>query len=232
MRIAALLSAIGMLCAMATGATITQSVGFAGIPNFSKPLTFDSFDTTAGTLDSVSIMVNQVVTSGQVFVDNESPLPAFVTVALETDAALSSGEVFFPPVKATVLVSQALSLAGDDGDGPSIDPTGMDGGVVSFVNAAGSDSILIVRISGPTQAAQVATFENTHAGDDFIISLDSSTSLKLDGTGGIAGGFTPAYLAGDVTVIYDYDPGVPEPASVVLMAAGAMWLALRRRAAR
>jgi hypothetical protein len=229
MRTIAIIGILAAVCAIASGDTITQTATFSGIPSLQRSLTFDSFDTLTGDLDSVSILVEMAVTSGSVFVDNESPLPAFVMVALETDATLSSGQVFFPPVRALVEVRRSLDLAGDDNDGPSIDPSGPDGGEVLFANASGSDSVFIDRLANALSAAQVASFESTYVGPRFAIGLDIVTGLMITGKGGIAGGFTPANVEGTVKVTYNYDPGVPEPASAATLLVCGAWLTWCRR---
>ncbi len=213
----------------ASGITITQSVAFAGVPNFQRTLTFDSFDVALGRLDGVRILLTLAVTDGEIVVDNESALPASLDLALVTEASLSSSEVFCPAVMASASLGRSVSLAGDDGDGVSIDPTGEDGAMVSFVGGSADDSADLLVTSGPTEATQVASFENTATGPWFNLALESGSTFAIHGAGGVAGAFTPAAVDGLVTITYSYTPAVPEPATATLMLAGTMWACLRRR---
>ena len=227
-RTVALLGALLATCAMASGATITQTEAFSGVPDFQSTLTFDSFDTSLGTLDSVEIIADLLITGGQAQVDNESPSTATVSVEFGADADLmSAGEVFMPAVNAVASVTQNLLLDPDDGDGASIDPSPTDGATIPIVSTTGFDSALMVRANGGIEALQVSTFEDTSAGLDYMIMLDSGTVFSISGASGVAGGFTPASVAGDVTVVYTYT--VPEPMTMSLLALGGVALLRRRK---
>ncbi len=227
-RTVALLGALLATCAMASGATITQMETFSGVPDFSTPLTFDSFDTSLGTLDSVEIIADLLITGGTAQVDNESPSTATVTVEFDADADLmSAGEVFMPAVNAVASVTQNLLLDPDDGDGASIDPSPTDGATIPIVSTTGLDSALMVRANGGIEALQVSTFEDISAGADYVIMLDSGTVFSISGASGVAGGFTPASVSGDVTVKYNYT--VPEPMTMSLLAIGGAALLRRRK---
>jgi hypothetical protein len=228
-RTAVLVGALLATCAMASGATITQTEAFAGVPDFSIPLTFNSFDTSLGTLNSVELLLDLVITGGQAQVDNESPSSANVSVEFGADAGImSGGEVFIPSLTAVASVTQNLLLDPDDGDGVSIDPSPTDGATVPIVSTTGADSALMLRSNGGIEAMQVATFEDASAGVDFVLMLDSGTVFSISGASGVAGGFTPASVAGDVTVVYNYTP-VPEPVSMSLLALGGVALLRRRK---
>jgi hypothetical protein len=219
--------AVLVVCsAAASGAVITQSRSFGGIPDFQQALTFDSFDTALGTLLGVTIWVDVDINSGQALVDNESDSLALVNVNFSADATASSaGEVFFPNTTAVATVSQSLQLDPDNGDGNTIDPTAPDGATVPLT-ASGSSMLVLLASAGAQQALQVATFEDTLAGADYDILVDSSTVFQISGASGVAGGFTPANVAGEVIVQYTY---VPEPATMSLLTLGGAVLLKRRR---
>ncbi len=221
------LAVLAVCAAAAPAAMITQTRTFSGIPDFQSILNFDSFDTGLGTLLGVTIWVDVDVTSGQAIVDNESDSLASVTVDFSADAAASSaGEVFFPTTTANAAISQSLQLGPDDGDGNSIDPASPDGAAVSLNSASGSMMTSMLASASTQQATQVSTFTDLLAGADYDILLDSSTIFQIYGASGVAGGFTPANVAGEVTVQYNY---VPEPATMSLLAIGGVAALKRRR---
>ncbi len=229
MRAAVAAVIVLLLAGVASGATITQSYESAGIPNFQQTLTFDAFDTTLGQLDGVAISLGVRVSSGQVLVDNESSLSAQVSAALEAQALLSSSDVLLPALAASAEFAETISLAGDDGDGPGVDPTGSDGATLWLVGAEGAAWVQLLNTSGPAHAGQVASFTSNVAGERFTLDLQGLSTLTISGTGGVAGAYTPVGLESMVTVTYSYTPAVPEPASAVLMLISGAVLCGRRR---
>ncbi len=221
------LAVLAMSVASAPGAIITQTESFSGIPDFQQALTFDSFDTSLGTLLGVTVWVDLDVTSGQAVVDNESDSLASVTVDFGANAmASSAGEVFFPTTTATAAISQSLQLDPDDGDGTTIDPSTPDGAAIPLNSTSGTMMTSMLASASAQQSTQVSTFTDLLAGADYDILLNSSTVFSISGASGVAGGFTPANVSGEVTVEYNY---VPEPATMSVLAIGGAALLKRRK---
>lgn len=229
MRTVVLAATVLLLAAAAGAAPIVQVHNVAGIPNFQRTLKINSFDTNLGTLESVSLLLEVELTGGQVVLDNESNLPASATVNLGAEVTVTASEVFFPVTQAQASRYVEVALTGDDGDGPSIDPAGEDGVLISLAGAYGNYMTLINHTDGPSAMAQLDSFANTSAGEDFEIALDSATLLSIAGSGGVAGSFTPASIHGSLTVTYAYGPAVPEPATATLLALGTLVLLRRNK---
>ena len=209
------------LAGASSAATVTQTEGFSGTPDFTKDLTFDAFDTSLGFLNSVYVEVEVLVTAGEFLVDNDSPTVGTVDIDFGIDAQLiSGGEVIIPGVQAIAGDSAFLVLAPDDGDGPPIDGSTPDGATLSMVGLTDADFATI------TGGLALASYLDTNAGPDYVIRVDTSQFFAVSGASGIDGGFRSADAIGDVTVIYDYT--VPEPTTMGLLAVGGL-AALRRR---
>ncbi len=207
------ISVLTALAGVAEAAISTQTGVFAGIPNLSGALTFSSFDTSLGTLNSVTITADLEVVGGNAFADNESGSAANVTVEFGANAIISSSDVFFSPLTATATDSGNFFLTPDDGDGSGVDPTPTDG--VTFSPSGSFDSATIA-ITNPVN---LTTFTDSFIGATYDIDYLSTTFLNITGASGVAGGFDPASVYGSVTVKYDYSPGVvPEPSSILVFA--------------
>jgi hypothetical protein len=220
----------GMLAAaiVATAASIApanqiiQTENYGNIPNFAVPLTFNYFDGTLGTLNSVTIEVSMSTSGGFGIVDNDAVDPATVTIETIIKADATSGDVFMPSASAMTSVNAAFSLASESSgpDGAAIDGSAPDGGTLNVPVGTFSSGIV------GTSAAQRNTFIGVGTYD---IDLDASQSTIITVGGGVATGNNPATVDGFVRVIYDYTP-IPEPTSVALLGLGSLvGLARRRR---
>ena len=222
MRISCVTLALLLMASSASALQVVQTLPYSGTPNFTTPLTFDSFDTSLGTLLSVQILADVEVTAGEFLVDNDSPSTATVDISYGIDATLiSGGEVLFPAVSAMAGGATSLTLDPDDGDGAPIDGTPTDGATFSMVGATDSDSALI-----NTPGVQLASFLDTNAGADYIINMQTTQDFSISGASGVDGGFRSADAQGEVTVIYNY---VPEPATMGLLSLGGLAILRRRR---
>jgi len=217
------LAVVAMTAGAAQAATSMQTQSFGGVLNDLSILTFNSFNTSLGTLTKVTIDVDVTVTSGTALVDNDGNQPAAADVDAGAKSVVSSGgEVAFGTnITAEALKNALFNLTADDGDGGGIDPSPTDGASLDVSGANGSDTRVV------TAAIQLASFTDTISGPDFDIDVDSTSVVNISATG-VAGGFTTIEALGDVKITYEYTP-IPEPASMALMGLGGLALIRRRR---
>lgn len=211
---AALAAALGT---SASAATITQTQGFIGQPNFDKVVEFERFDPALGTLQSVEWRFNLAINGGTLTVDNDGPLPAEVNVKLGATGALSSDDVRLLDDTFTNILSggsaldvstgTVFTLEGDNGDGMTFDPTMPDAD--THVGGAASTSG-----SGFVNS----TFFDDYLGTDYFgVTADLNQLLDFGGIGGISGQFDPVTADSNITLIYQY---VPEPGTGISMLLG------------
>ncbi len=210
---------------VAGAATIVQTLPFSGAPNFSLPLTFNSFDVSLGTLTAVDIGMTIQINGGNALVDNDGAETANVTVTSGVNGGVSSGgEVaVLPPLTASGTVVQPLTLAPDNGDGTGIDPAPADGASISLAGASGANTITVM-------PGVISTFTTTASGADYTLNADANNFINIVGSGSVSGGFTGVGAAGSVTVTYTYDPAIiPEPASLAIFGLLGLGMIRRRR---
>jgi hypothetical protein len=198
-----------------------------GTPNFDSTLTFNQFDPTLGTLNSVQIIMNVAVTGGSLTVDNDGVGPAAVTVELGAEGNLSSLDVSlldiaFQPVVSDVTASTIgnFNLGAENGDGlGNVDGTGPDGAILLGADNNYTDSGFINPL-----------FHAGYTGiSTFDITAEIDQILDFGSVGGVEGAFTPVTASGYVRVIYNYDAIVPEPTSLVLVGLGLFAFAMNCR---
>ena len=196
----------------ANAATIMQTKNYgAGTPNFTETLTFNKFDPSLGTLNSVKIKMLVNVSGGSLTVDNDGVDPASVTVELGADGAVTSTDVTIAPtVGASASTGAVFNLAAENGDGPSnIDPSGPDGAV----HNGGSDSGMDM------QFINAAFFSDYTGLGTFDVDAEIDQILDFGSIGGVEGSFTPVTADGNVMITYDYT-AVPEPSSIAMIILG------------
>ena len=203
---------------------IAQTEAFSG----DGTLTFNQFDSSLGTLDSIEIVFNLSIDNGWLVADNDGVDMATVTIELGALAAISSTDVAlidgsFQPVVGTLSSSTTnmVLLAADNGDGPgNVDSTGPDGTTLYGGTDSDSDSGFISALA----------FAGYIGASTFDIIVAINELIDLGGLGDFEGSFSPVDILGSgsgVTVNYSYTP-VPEPATMALLGLGSL-VFLRRR---
>jgi hypothetical protein len=210
----------------ASAASIIQSQNYSFVPTNSITFTFNKFDAaTYGTLTSIVITTEVTKSAGSLFVDNESSEPATgdisqsVTINLNSvDVDLLASPSGFIGTNVNAISTYAAFTGPDDGDGPLLQPGGVDYDGTFF---------------GPTTTTLVQTVralvmpEYIGTGT-YDIDVNATQGFDASAFGGAAIGITPANAAGSVTVEYIYTP-IPEPASALLGGLGCLALLRRRR---
>lgn len=222
------------LIGISSASTIVQTESFSFVPNGSRTLTFDKFDTTLGSLTSVTVSVDMNKSGGRFEVDNDSDTAGTIDLTHVVIGQLSSsdvslrntaGGIHFVGETGTVtasssLLNQAVGVSSGDS--------------TSAFNATGDADYVIFE---PTDV-NVGNFGTIRSSDQadytslgpstFDIQFGATQSVNAAGLSGLQQAFTVSNVFGSVTVTYNYIQAVPEPASSLLGGLGLL-LALRRR---
>lgn len=220
------------LTGVSSAATLIQTQSFAFLPDGSQDLTYNKFDTSLGTLTSVTVSVLLNKSGGQFEVDNDSTESGFITlhhnvvgslsvvsggVSLVRDDLSTIGASGALTATSSMAPQEVLGTTGDDTE--TFDATGL-GDYVRFnpLNASATDS-------GTIAAMAQAAFEGPGT---FVLGAHALQSVNVTGLGGLQQAITVANVSGEVTVTYHYEP-IPEPASALLGGLGFLALLRRRR---
>ena len=215
MHLIALVAAAGTANA---GLTVVQMDTFSGTPDFENTSTFDKFDGSLGTLTSVDISLELTVDGGFLEVDNDGVDPATANVEFGASGDLSSSDVnLFPAPSVTSTNTQTFNLGADDGDGPGVQNTGSDYGILPGTPTTNSTTVSI---------NNAFLSDYIGAGDSFGILADIDQTIDFGGISGVAGAFDPQSADVKITVVYNY---IPSPGSLALLGMGGLAVARRRR---
>jgi hypothetical protein len=205
--------------------TITQTLNFSGVPDFSEPLLFDKYDGPLSALTNVNVSYSITIEGGQFIIDNDANTPASLTANFGAGLGATSSDVTllddsFNSIISGVSVinSGTYNLGANEGDGLNdYDPTGPDG------------AILIGATQNSTGGADVnSLFLSQFVGSGtFTINANANQIGSLSFNSGIETATTPVSAFGSITITYT----VPEPSSTMLLGLAAAGLAFRRRRA-
>lgn len=218
-----ILTLAASLSGFCSAATIIQTQNFSFVPAGTVPLTFNQFDTSLGTLTSITITTNVTKIGGSLFVDNESATPASGNISQSVTINLTSVvglvDASFAPIGTGVTATStyAASVLADDGDGPGVQTTGPDYDGTAF---------------GPTSTSQTKNvntlaFSGYEGVGTYLINAGGLQGFNTSAIGGAAVAIDPATVSGDVTITYTYT--VPEPSAALLGGLGSLALLRRRR---
>ena len=235
MKIALAAGLIAAAAGTASAAQIMQSMPYGpSTPNFNTVLTFNKFDGTLGTLNSVKIKVDLSINGGFLQLDNDGQDPANGSADLGALTTISGVGVpvlnnAFNNVLGSgvdVFNSSPFAIAGNDGDLTNQ----FDVGTADFFDFQGQngsdmgmDFINTLFHANYTDADGVIMGLNTYG-----IDVNVNQIFDYGAIGGIAFSGGPVTASGTVMVIYDYTP-VPAPGAAAILGLGALAMGRRRR---
>jgi hypothetical protein len=221
---------MGMLALMALAVsanadTLVYSDSFSGTPNYTDVLSFQLFDSTLGTLESITWELTFAIDGGQLSVDNESATEtATVTVDLGATATIQSDrDLGLYDFGVTLENTETFVLAVDDNDdGTTVQTTGGDYATMYGSSLTGSESDYI-------DADDFDLWQSVGGTGANDVTVNIASILDFGGNGGVSGSFSPLTSSGELTLTYNY-VAIPEPATIGMMAlvAGGA-LIIRRR---
>lgn len=203
---------------VASAATVLQiqTITFNGTPTYSGSGTFNQFNSSLGTLLSITITTGVTSNGGRYSIDNDSPTSGAGTVTLGASVAISSDDVRQATLNAVATTTTTLTVQADDGDMLTYSELGLDSASYSGVEASATELRNVA-----------ANFFGDYTGaGTFVVNyqsvqINSSTSFT-----GIQTQIDPVVSNGFITIQYSYD-AIPEPGSALL--GGMSMLALLRR---
>lgn len=215
-----LVTAFGsMSSAQAATITFSDSTGVQ-TTNWTDTLVFGKFDTSLGTLTSITFNLDGTV-QGMGNAESLDASPSNVTLTLRSLLTLTRPDASALVVTNPVF-SQTFAFSRYDG---RIDFEGTSGGTTGTVSSTKSDFFI------SSSASDFALF-SAFGGGTINLGLSAMGNSNGTGSGNLVTQFSTA-AAGNASVTYTYTAAeVSEPASVVMMLGGLGLIGLARRRAR
>lgn len=207
---------VGFAASSARADTISYSDSISlQSTNWTKSLTFDKFDTTLGTLNSITFTLDGYVL-GTGKAENMDATDADITLDLEAMLKLKrpSGTLI---VESLPLFESIDHVAAFDG---VADFLGADTIIHSGVSASDSEAVTLI------SSSDKALFSIAGSGT-IALPVTASGISSASGPGNVSEQFGTQASA-NVSVVYDYTP-LPEPMTLSLLALGSLALIRRRK---
>ena len=221
------------LAGFSSAATIVQTQAFSFVPNGGANLLFNKFNTTLGTLNSVTVSVLMNKNGGRFEVDNDSATGGTLTLTHTVTGLLSS------PV--SLVKTGGASSVGQSGSVTAVSTLGSvtigatTGDPTNAFNAQPASADYVSFSPSSTSASDTgnidAGFISQYAfagSQTFGMTFGGLQTVQATGVSGLQQSFTVSDVLGNVTVTYNYT-AVPEPASALLGGIGCLALLRRRR---
>ncbi len=210
------------LCGLASATTTTQTLFYNFNPNGSQALTFSQFDTTLGTLNTITVQCTMEKVGGSVSTTNTSTDSGTETFTSQVTANISSAVPLLGQGFTPLVGSQSGDLNAFDSTSLILAASGQLGS--SFTYLAGNS------FATPTNdTVNPIVFSYYEGSGTYNIMINGTDTSTVSGIGGLTYTVTPATVAGTVAVTYDYTSSVPEPSAPLLGLIPVMMFALRRR---
>ena len=193
------------------------------------PVTFNRFDPSLGTLQSVTVVTYVEFDQGNASIDAEGLLPSDITVEFGVEVDYTSSDVSLvntlgQPIGTGVEAFNSetfTNVGANDGDDP-----------LSFQDDGGNDNrdMTITLVSAQDSGQINAAFQAGYVGvTTFDIHFEGSSLFNIISTGSTSGSFNPGLASGYVEITYNYLPAVPEPSTALSLLAVAGIMGFRRR---
>lgn len=224
-----IITLLGLLAATTVNASQVSQTLLIGpnTPNFGQTLTFNQFDSSLGTLNSIYISLTLNIDGGRLILDNDSDDYASGTFEFGAKGSITSTDVSllnasFQPVidPLSAINSGAFSLDPNEGDvANDFDSSPPDG--MQYDGQTASDN-------GNGFVASAVWAGYIGAGT-FDIDFEAMQWSDFGSVGGIEYAVNPVDADGNLTIIYDYT--IPEPTTMALLSIGAFGFLKKRKTA-